>query len=122
MSTQKIAVLSENIINLLGLQGYDNNTPIYLGDTNIQHMISKHPKDYQKYGADISNIISSADYVGVNQKDNSIEYVKEYLIDNEFVKVAVRVSKGQQLFARSLYILNNNRVKNYISKGTLKKT
>lgn len=63
-----------------------------------------------------------ADYVGINSSDNSIEFVKEYVIDNEFVKVAVRVSRGNKLYARSLYVLNNRRVKNFIAKNTLKKT
>ena len=75
-----------------------------------------------KYGADISMIINDADYVGLNASDNSIEYVKEYKINNEFVKVAVRVSQGNVLYARSIYILNNKRVQNYIAKNTLKKT
>lgn len=84
-------------------------------------MKSRHLDDFLKYGADISIIISEADYVGINKNDNSIEYVKEYKIDDEFVKVAVRVSKGNVFYARSIYVLNKNRVKNYINKNTLKK-
>lgn len=84
-------------------------------------MKSSHFDDYAKYGNDIPNILSSPDFVGVKPKDGSIEYVKEYKTDSEFVKVAVRVSGGGTLFARSLYVLNNNRVYNFISKGTLKK-
>lgn len=47
--------------------------------------------------------------------------VKEFLINGEFVKVAVRLSGGGALYARSLHVLNHNRVKNFIQKGTLKK-
>ena len=47
--------------------------------------------------------------------------MKEFLINGEFVKVAVRLSGGGALYARSLYVLNHNRVKNFIQKGTLKK-
>lgn len=84
-------------------------------------MQNSHPADYAKYGANISDILSSPDYVRVNQKDNSIEYVKEYKVDGDFVKVAVRVSSGGNFYARSLYILNSNRVQSFIAKGTLKK-
>lgn len=84
-------------------------------------MQTSHPADYQKYGSYIANILCSPDYVGINKKDNSLEYVKEFEIDNEFVKVAVRISLNGNVFARSMYILNNNRVKNFITKGTLKK-
>ena len=59
-------------------------------------------------------IISAIDKIVVeifNKKDNSLE----------FVKVAVRISLNGNVFARSMYILNNNRVKNFITKGTLKR-
>lgn len=82
-------------------------------------MMSKHPKDFAKYEKEISNIISSPDYVGINKKDNSIEYIKEFKIDNEFVKVAVRVSNGNKFFVRSLYVVSNNRVYNFLKKKTL---
>lgn len=84
-------------------------------------MQSSHPADFAKYGAELTNILSNPDYVGQNPSDGSIEYVKEYLVDNEYVKVAVRLSKSDRYYARSLYVLNNNRVRNYIAKGTLKK-
>lgn len=116
----KIGIIDAKTISLLGLD-IPMNTPIYLGETNISHMISRHPIDYNKYGNDITNIISSPDYVGHNASDDSIEYVKEYVVDNEFVKVAVRVSTNGKYFTRSLYCLNNNRVDKFIKNGTLKK-
>lgn len=122
MAARKVGSVSKKVINLLGLSGIDAGTPIYLGESNIVHMKSRHLNDYLKYGADISRIINDADYVGMNSSDNSIEFVKEYVIDNEFVKVAVRVSQGNKLYARSLYVLNNRRVRNFIAKNTLKKT
>ncbi len=120
MATQ-IGIITQNIIDILGITDIKPNTPILLGDTNIQHMKASHPKDYQKYSSHITNILSSPDYVGINKKDNSIEYVKEFKVDNEFVKVAVRISLNGKVFARSVYVLNKNRVYNFISKGTLKK-
>lgn len=84
-------------------------------------MQSSHPADYAKYESELTNILSNPDYVGQNPADGSIEYVKEYCVDNEYVKVAVRLSKADRYYARSLYVLNNNRVRNYIAKGTLKK-
>ena len=68
------------------------------------------------------NILATPDYVGQNPTDGSIEYVKEFLLAGEYVKVAVRLSQSDRYYARSLYVLNNNRVRNYIAKGTLKKT
>lgn len=120
MAIQKVGRVSGRVIELLGLD-IKADTPIFLGDSNIEQMKSRHLDDYLKYGADISIIINEADYVGINKNDNSIEYVKEYKIDDEFVKVAVRVSKGNVFYARSIYVLNKNRVKNYINKNTLKR-
>lgn len=120
MSRQKVGAISPRVAATLGLSGVDNS-PIYLGDSNIAHMQTQHPADYLKYGGEIRNILAAPDYVGINRKDGSIEYVKEFVVDGEFVKVAVRVSSSGRHFVRSLYILRNSRVRNYIAKGTLKK-
>ncbi len=117
---KQVGMISSQVINVLGLN-IPVGTPIFIGTSNIAHMQNSHPADYAKYGANISDILSSPDYVRVNQKDNSIEYVKEYKVDGDFVKVAVRVSSGGNFYARSLYILNSNRVQSFIAKGTLKK-
>ena len=114
-----VGYITEQVINALGL-GIAANTPIYIGPSNITHMQQSHLQDYQKYGADISTIIASPDYVGMNPTDASIEYVKEYVIDGNFVKVAVRVAASGRFYARSIYVLNPNRVHNFIQKGTLK--
>jgi len=95
---------------------------VFLGESNINHMKGKHPFDYLKYGAAIWEIVSCPDYIGLNPKDGSIECVKEYIVDGEYVKVAVRTSSSGKHYARSIYILNKQRATNFISCGTLKKT
>lgn len=117
---EEVGRLSARVIELLSLQ-LQEGQPIYIGDSNISHMKSRHPNYYAKYGQYIPDILSSPDYVGENPADGSIEYVKEFLIGNEYVKVAVRLSNGGVLYTRSLYVLNHNRVMNFIQKGTLKK-
>lgn len=118
---KQVGKLDSKIITLLSLS-LAPDTPIYIGQSNIQHIQNRHPADYAKYGSRIPDIIAFPDYVRENPKDGYIEYVKEFQINNEFVKVAVRVSGNGVLYARSLYILNSNRVQNFIAKGTLKKT
>lgn len=117
---KQVGTLSKRAIGILGLNA-PSDTPIFIGDANILHMQTKHPADYAKYGSEITTILSSPDYLGINSKDNSIEYVKEYKIGGEYVKVAVRVSGNGVYFVRSMYVLNTNRVNNFIKKGTLKK-
>lgn len=118
--TQEVGKLSARVISLLG-SSLKAGQPIYLGPGNIAHMQSRHPADYAKYGQYIPQILAQPDYVGENPKDGSIEYVKDFQINGEYVKVAVRLSGGGTLYARSLYVLNPNRVRNFIQKGTLKK-
>lgn len=120
MNTICIGSIKQEIINILGLAGINANSPIFLGESNIQHMENKHNSVYHKYKSKIPLIIDAPDYVGINPKDSSIEYVKEFELDNEFVKVAVRVSTNGNYFARSMYVLNNNRVQNFIDKNFLK--
>ncbi|MCM1145408.1 MAG: transposase [Blautia sp.] len=118
MTRKKIGEFSAEIIETLGLD-IPIGTPIYIANSNIEHMKSSHPKDFAKYGNDIEYIIATPDYVGKNPKDDSIEFTKEYILDGEFVKVAVRVSLQNIYYARSMYVLNPHRVKNFISNGTL---
>lgn len=73
---------------------FKEEIPIILGDTNIDHMKRQHPEDYEKYGQDISEIVENPTYVAQNPNQGSIEYIKEYKIDNEFVLVAVRVTNN----------------------------
>ena len=117
---KQVGKLSQRVIELLGLTLSEGRS-ILLGESNIAHMVSSHPEDYALYGEYIPLILSMPDYVALNTKDESIEYVKEVQMDDVYVKVAVRVSARGQLFARSVYRLNTNRAKNFIEKGTLKK-
>lgn len=113
-----VGKITEQVAKLVGIEEAAGSM-IMLGDSNIAHMRQNHPRDYQKYGCDIELILTNPHYVGKNPKDNSIEYVREYVIDGEYVKVAVRVSASGTYFARSLYVLGRNRTKNYINNGTL---
>lgn len=115
-----VGTLSARVVELLGLSMRAGQA-IMLGQSNIAHMKSKHPADYERFGQYIPQILAAPDYVGENPADGSIEYVKEFVIEGAFVKVAVRVTSNGTLFARSVYRLNTNRVNNFIAKGTLKK-
>lgn len=115
---KRVGVISEKVATLVGLNGAVGSA-IMLGDSNIAHMKSNHPNDYAKYGCDIELILSEPHYVGKNPKDGSIEYVREYVVNGEYVKVAVRISVSGTYFARSLYVLNRNRTQNFIKNGTL---
>ena len=115
----KVGDINAKVIAALGLT-IAENTPVFMGQTNVQRMINEHPNDYARYGADIPSIIATPDYVRQNPTDNSIEYVKQYIQNGEHVKVAVRVSNTGVFYARSIYVLNESRVRNFIAKGTLK--
>lgn len=117
---KRIGYFSTSVIKTLGLD-IPPGTPIYIADTNVEHMKESHPEDFERYGNDIPDIIANPDYIGKNAKDSSIEFAKEYFIDGDFVKVAVRVTTHNVYYARSMYVLNPNRVKNFIEKGTLKR-
>jgi len=117
---KQIGAISGHVIALLDLH-IAPDTPIFLGRTNKIHMREKHPQAFLRYGADIPTILACPDFVGMNPSDGSIEYVKEYIVQQEHVKVAVRVSTKGRYYARSLYVLNPNRVENFVAKGTLKR-
>ena len=88
----RVGTLKQNIIDLLSLP-YKAGLPILLGQSNKEHMQKSHPLDYEMYYDEISTILDSPDYVALN-KDGSIEYVKEFIVNDDFVKIAVRISSS----------------------------
>lgn len=117
--TKAVGKLFPQIEHLIGITPARDRT-IYLGESNIAHMKTRHPQDYTKYASFIPLILSAPDYVGRNPSDGSIEYVKEFQVDQTYVKVAVRISQQDRYYVRSLYCLNEKRTRNFIKKGTLK--
>ena len=117
---RKIGFLSKKVIDILNLD-YKEGLPILIGDNNIEHMKRQHLKDYEKYGDKIEEIIFEPTYVALNPNQNSIEYIKEYKIDNELVLVAVRISNNGTLFARTLFVMTTRKKEIYLKKGYAKK-
>ena len=119
MDKQKIGSFSQEVIELLRLD-ITAGTPIYIGSSNIEHIKSRHPYEYDKYFPYISDIISAPDYVGRSPSDESISFVKFFQIGEEYVRVAVRVTTNGTAFAKTLHLLSTVNAERYIEKGTLK--
>lgn len=116
----QIGEINKKVIELLKLE-YKEGIPIILGDTNIEHMKRQHFEDYIKYGKDIQNIIKNPTYVAKNPNQGSIEYIKEYKINNEFVLVAVRISNKGTMFAKTLFTMTERKKNIYLKNGYAKK-
>lgn len=117
---KQIGKVSKRVIELLDLK-YNEELPIILGDTNIEHMKKEHLEAYNKYGKDIENIIKNPTYVAKNPNQGSIEYIKEYKIDNEFILVAVRISNKGTMFAKTLFKMTERKINIYLKNGYAKK-
>jgi len=111
-----IGKITIDVIKLLKLK-LTQETPIFIGDSNKNHMKNTHPYEYNRFYSDLPIIISTADYVRLNTQDNSIEYVKSY---GKYIKLAVRVAGDGNYYARSLYFIESDRVENLVKKGELK--
>ena len=110
---KQVGIITAEVICILGLD-VPPDTPIYLGETNINHMLSEHEDDYNLYGEMIEEIIATPTYLGYWK--GSIEYIKEL---SQYVKVAVRVSSDNLYFARTIYTMNPDRVEKLVAKGNL---
>lgn len=44
---KEIGKITKNVIDILGLN-IKENTPIFIGDNNIQHIKTRHLEDYKK--------------------------------------------------------------------------
>ena len=115
-----IGYISKQAIELLELN-LKPNSPVYIGETNIEHIKNRHPYEYEKYFQDMGSIITFPDYVGINPKDKSILFVKLYEVNDEFIRVAVKLTTAGKCFAKTLHLLSTCNAERYIEKGTLKK-
>lgn len=115
---KQIGKMSKEVVDLLSIQ-LEYDTPILIGKSNIEHIKRRHPYEYEKYFRDIEMILEEPDYVGINPKDESISFVKEYQADAEFIRVAVKVSAGKKSYAKTLHLLSTCNAERYIEKGTL---
>lgn len=72
-------------------------------------------------GGYIKDIIRKPTYVAKNPNQGSIEYIKEFRENDEFVLVAVRISTKGTLFAKTLFVMSERKKNIYLNKGYAKK-
>lgn len=107
----EIGKITKDIIEILNLD-YNEEKTIYIGESNVNHIKEKHFEDYIKYGNNIKEILKSPTYLARNERKNSIEFIKKYKIENDYVMV-VRVSKNNINFVRTMYIMDKIKVEKY---------
>ena len=59
---KQVGILCQRVIDLLGLSMTEGQS-ILLGESNIAHMVSRHPADFALYGEYIPLILAAPDYV-----------------------------------------------------------
>ena len=66
----------------------------------------------------LPEIISNPTYVGGHPSQGGIEFIKRF---DENVLVAVRASKKDVLYVRSMYCVTEGKIEKYLNEGTIKK-
>ena len=69
----------------------------------------------------IFNILENPTYVAKHPKKDSIEYIKRYILNDEYVLVAVRVTSNNVNFVRTMFAMSEKKVNIYKNGGFLKK-
>lgn len=116
-----IGTLDKSIIDEFSLD-FKEGQPIYIGESNLKHMESEHPEDFKMYGDKIEEIINNPDYIAKhpNKRNSAIEYIKVYKDENnDHVLVAVRATGSGTLFARTLFVMDKEKVEKYKNKNAL---
>ena len=112
-----VGYLSEQIIQKLSLE-VEPETPIYISDSNTKHIRETHPDAYFKYYDNLHEILEAPDYVGIaGVHAPSIEYIKKFEVNGELVNVAVRTTKSGVYYLRSMFIIEEGRLNDYLNKG-----
>ena len=116
---RQVGVVSAAVIKTLGEEAYQYHAGdiIYLGDRNLEHMKNQHLSTFLKYKDKLSLIISDPNYIGINDEDGSLEYVR---IFDDHVKLAVRIAGDEKLYVRTMYTVLESRTDYFIKSGKLK--
>ena len=114
---QQVGTINKNVIDTLKLT-MSEGAPIFLGDSNLSHMKSEHPNDFAKYGDKLGDILNYPDFVTLHPHNGSIDYIKFF--DPDHVLVAVRVSANHVAYARTLFVMSDEKVAKYMKHGYMK--
>ena len=117
MVMKKVGQLTKKIIEEFGLS-LKEGTEILLSPKRKKHM-EKHRDEFSDFDGTferIDEIIQNPDYVGQHPNGQSLEYIKE--IDGN-VLVAVRLS--DKLTVRTMYVIKDTKLENYVKAGRTKK-
>lgn len=116
---EKVGKITRRVIDEFGLE-IEEGQAILCGEGNREHMKTRHPKDYEKYGDKIGIILDNPTYIAKHPKKDSIEYIKLFPTeDGEHVLVAVRATGKGILFARTLFVMSPIKVEKYKNKNVL---
>lgn len=117
---RRVGEVNRKVIDTFGLS-ISEGVDIFCGPGNIEHMKKEHPEDFEKYFGHIEEIISSPTYICKHPNKDSIEYVKVFIDENnDHVLVAVRASGRGVLFARTLFVMDDEKVEKYNNKNAFK--
>ncbi|MWV57208.1 PBECR3 domain-containing polyvalent protein [Streptococcus zhangguiae] len=114
---KKVGQLTKKIIEEFGLS-FEEGTEILLSSKRKKHM-EKHRdefSDFEKTFERIDEIVQNPDYVGRHPNGQSLEYIKK--LDGN-VLVAVRLS--EKLSVRTMYVIKDTKLENYLKAGRTKK-
>lgn len=94
-----------------------NNRTILMWRNRIEHL-KKHQYETTDFSVEkmvsiIPDIIKSPDYIGVNKKDSSIQFIKRL---DANVLVAIRANNRSNLSFRTMYTITDSQLSDYIRK------
>ncbi len=115
-----VGYLKQEIIDNLKLNT-TTDVPIYLGDVNINHIKNKHPYEYECYFDYIEEIIDNPDYYGINPKDKNIMLIKTFEINDNNVRIGIKLTHDGKLYMKTLHMLNSFNFERFLEKGTIKR-
>ncbi len=72
--------------------------------------------DFEKSFNEINLVINEPNYVGLHPDGQSIQFIK---VTNENVLLAVKLDK--YLDVRTMYVITDNKLQNYLNSGRIKK-
>lgn len=88
-----------------------DNIFCYITERTLGEFVSKWPKDYLRKIEEASNIIKDPHYVGINEREKLLYFVKDYLVGNKcFKKACIIMDFSRQLNLKNIISFDDKKM------------
>lgn len=101
-----------------------NTKEVIITDTQLQHIMEKHPDAYEKVTSSLKNVLENPDFIIEDKHRNTGLIIKEIEVSNTFIQMVLRIctsdnETGYKNSIISCWEISQKRLQNYLKNKTI---